>query len=76
VSRQLLTLRGDRRDGNRSLTVEIPPAAETAFLFRRAFVHAIRVAIGAAHNNGELDAVTAVECLRALPPASTDEANT
>jgi hypothetical protein len=56
------------------LTVEIPPAAESPFLFRRAFVHAIRVAIGDAQIAGELDAATAVECLRSLPPAAPGEA--
>lgn len=56
-----------------SITIEIPPAAENGFIFRRAFVHAIRLAIGAAQINGDIDAQTAIECLRALQPASADE---
>ena len=56
-----------------SVTIEIPAAADSPFLFRRAFVHAIRVAIGAAQIRGDIDACTTVELLRALPPASADE---
>ena len=56
-----------------SITVEIPPASETPFLFRRAFLHAVRLAIGAAQIAGTVDAATLVECMRALPPAAPDE---
>jgi hypothetical protein len=71
VSRPTLTLHGDRRCS--ALAVQIPPAAETPFLFRRAFLHSIRVAIGQAQIAGEIDAATCVELLHALPPASADE---
>jgi hypothetical protein len=72
VNRSLLTLRGDRREGHRSLTVEIPPAAESQFLFRRAFLNAIRLAINEAQIAGTIDAPTAVECFKALPIMEPD----
>jgi hypothetical protein len=55
------------------IAVEIPPAPENAFLFRRAFLGAIRKAIGDAQIAGDIDAATAVECFKALPPATSDE---
>jgi hypothetical protein len=48
----------------------IPSAADSAFLFRRAFLGAIRKAIGDAQIRGEIDAELAVECCKALPPAT------
>jgi hypothetical protein len=53
----------------RSVTVAIPPPAESPFVFRRAFLHAIRKAIGDAQIAGELDETTAVECFKAFAPA-------
>ena len=64
---------GDLQEGHRSLTIEIPPAAESPYLFRRIFLHNIRLAIGQAQLAGTIDAQTAVELLRALPPASSGE---
>jgi hypothetical protein len=64
MSRPLLTLRGDRSP---ALAVQIPAAADSPFLFRREFIHAIRAAIGAAQIAGDIDAQTAVECMKALP---------
>lgn len=54
----------------RLITVEIPACADTAFLFRRAFLGAIRKAIGHAQISGDIDAAIAVECFKALPPLS------
>jgi hypothetical protein len=50
-----------------SFTFEMPPAADSQFLFRRAFLAAIRKAISEAHIRGEISAAIAVECNRALP---------
>lgn len=48
------------------VTFEIPPPADP-FLFRRALLEAIRLAIGEAQVAGKIDAATAVACFRALP---------
>lgn len=53
---------------------EIPPPSDQPFLFQRAFLHAIRKAIGEAHIAGEIDAATAVACNRALPAETPDKA--
>jgi hypothetical protein len=57
------------------ITVEIiiPPRGADPFQFRREFLRRIRAAVGQAQIDGELDAAIAVECFKALPPASTDE---
>lgn len=59
----------------KTVTVEIPPrdAGANQILFRREFLRRIRSAISQAQINGELDAETAVECFKALPPATSDE---
>lgn len=56
-----------------SITVEIPPRGADPFLFRREFLHRVRLALSAAHIAGAIEAATLVELLRALPPSSTDE---
>jgi hypothetical protein len=52
-----------------SLTFQIPPAGDSPFKFRRAFLTAIRDAIAKAQIAGDIDAPLAVECFRALPMA-------
>lgn len=54
------------------ITVEIPPLGADPFVFRREFLRRIRAAIGQAQIDGQLDTQTAVECFKALPPASVD----
>jgi hypothetical protein len=56
------------------IAIEIPPRGADPFAFRRAFLGAIRKAIGDAQISGELDAETAVECFKALPPPAPDAA--
>jgi hypothetical protein len=56
-----------------AITVEIPSTSEQPFLFQRAFLGAIRKAIGEAQIAGKIDAATAVACNRALPPAATPD---
>jgi hypothetical protein len=56
-----------------AITFEIPPAADSPFLFRRAFLAAIRTAISQAQIDCRIDAAIAVECNRALPPATPDK---
>jgi hypothetical protein len=56
-----------------NITITIPPAAESPFLFRRAFLAAIRSAISQAQIAGELEAAVVVECFKALPPATPDK---
>jgi hypothetical protein len=55
------------------ITFQIPPPADSPYLFRRAFLASIRQAIGAAQVAGELDTATAVECFKALPPADPNQ---
>jgi hypothetical protein len=50
-----------------TFTFTVPPAGESTFLFRRAFVGAIRDAIAKKQIAGEIDAPLAVEMFRALP---------
>jgi hypothetical protein len=49
------------------ITFTIPPPADSPFLFRRAFLEAIRSAISEAQILGEIDAAMALECFKALP---------
>jgi hypothetical protein len=49
------------------ITVEIPPQAENTFIFRRAFLNAIRLAISREQIAGNIDVAVAVECMKALP---------
>jgi len=51
------------------ITFTIPGPADSPFLFRRAFIAAIRSAIAAAQTAGVLDTDRAVACFKALPPA-------
>jgi hypothetical protein len=51
------------------ITFTIPAPADSPFLFRRAFIAAIRSAIAAAQTAGEPDVDVAVACFKALPPA-------
>lgn len=52
-----------------SVTFEIPPPADSQFLFQRAFLDAIRKAISEAQIRGDIDTDVAVACFRALPIA-------
>ncbi len=56
-----------------TIAVNMPAPAESPFLFRRAFLNAIRTAISQAQIDGRIDAATAVACNRALPPATPDK---
>ena len=49
------------------IAFEIPPSAESPFIFRREFLAAIRASVGKAQIRGEISAAIAVECNRALP---------
>ena len=54
------------------VTFTIPPYSENLFLFKRDFYGAIRSAISQAHVAGQIDTLTAVTCLKAIPPAAPD----
>jgi len=49
-----------------TIAITIPPRADSPFLFRRAFLAAIRKAVSEAQIRGDISAI-AVECNRALP---------
>jgi hypothetical protein len=49
------------------IVFNVPPPSDSSFLFRRAFLDAIRTAISKAQIAGEIDAQTAIECFKALP---------
>jgi hypothetical protein len=52
------------------ITIEIPPQSEQPHVFRREFLGAIRKAIGDAQIRGDVGAELAIECCKALPPAT------
>lgn len=52
-----------------SITIEIPPLSDQPFIFRRAFLGAVRTAISQAQIAGRIDVELAVACFRALPIA-------
>jgi hypothetical protein len=49
------------------IAFEIPPSAESPFIFRRDFLAAIRSAISSAQIAGTIDTAVAVACFKALP---------
>jgi len=51
------------------ITFTVPPPSNSPFIFRRAFLGAIRTAISQAHADGMIDVKTAVAALAALPIA-------
>lgn len=58
-----------------AVTFEIPPSAsgDNWFIFKRDFFAAIRGAIAKAQAAGEIDEVTCVTCMKALPPPTSDQ---
>ena len=50
-----------------TITVELPPPADSQFLFSREFLNAIRLAISKAQIRGDIDAPLAVACFKSLP---------
>jgi hypothetical protein len=51
------------------ITFEIPPPADSQYLFRRTFIAKIRSAIAQAQTAGEIDTPTAIACFKCLPIA-------
>jgi hypothetical protein len=52
-----------------AIAVTIPPQSDSAFVFRREFLGAIRKAISEAQVAGTIDTDIAVACFKALPIA-------
>jgi hypothetical protein len=56
-----------------AICFEMPAPSNQPHIFRREFLGAIRKAIGEAQSAGDIDAAIAVECFKALPPATPEQ---